>query len=192
MNARIFWVCAMECMCAQTRPRSVLSSKRVLGGMESEPMLTPREKVPLPEKVSPEEDRTHDTASRRTASPTHYQWAIAAPYRGLNLHSSAGGRLVYTRYASPCNDGNELLQRDCLVGLAVKASALGAEDPRFEFHFRQHFSGSSHTRDLKIGTPVATLPGPVLLGQLWDWLAWCQYTVIGWDKKVWSATSISV
>ena len=38
--------------------------------MESEPMLTPREKSPLPEKFSSEEDRTQDTASSRTASPT--------------------------------------------------------------------------------------------------------------------------
>ena len=46
-----------------------------------------------------------------------------------------------------------------LVGLVVKAYASGAEDPGFESHFRLDFSGSSHTRDLKIGTPVATLPG---------------------------------
>ena len=38
------------------------------GGMESEPTLTPRENSVLPEKFSPEEDRTHDAASRRTAS----------------------------------------------------------------------------------------------------------------------------
>ena len=37
----------MKCMCAQTRPRLILSSERVLGGMEFEPMLTPREKSPL-------------------------------------------------------------------------------------------------------------------------------------------------
>ena len=49
MNVRIFWVRAMKCMCAQTRPHFVLSSERVLGGMEFEPMLTPREKSPLPE-----------------------------------------------------------------------------------------------------------------------------------------------
>ena len=36
-------------MCAQTRPRFILSSERVLGGMEFEPMLTAREKSPLPE-----------------------------------------------------------------------------------------------------------------------------------------------
>ena len=44
--------------------------------MESEPMLTPREKSPLPEKFSPVEYRTHDAASR---SPTHYQQAVPAP-----------------------------------------------------------------------------------------------------------------
>ena len=49
MNVRIFWVRAMKCMCAQTRPRFILSSERVFGGMEFEPMLTPREKSPLPE-----------------------------------------------------------------------------------------------------------------------------------------------
>ena len=42
-------------------------------GMESEPMITPREKSPLPETFSSEEDQTHEAASSRTASPTHYQ-----------------------------------------------------------------------------------------------------------------------
>ena len=41
----------------------------------------------------------------------------------------------------------------------AKVSALGAEDPGFESRLRQDFSGSHHTGDLKIGTPVATLPG---------------------------------
>ena len=41
----------------------------------------------------------------------------------------------------------------------VKASASRAEDPGFESHLRRDFSGSSHTSDLKIGSPVATLPG---------------------------------
>ena len=40
----------------------------------------------------------------------------------------------------------------------VKASASGAKDPGFESRLRRNFSGSSHTSDLKIGTPVATLP----------------------------------
>ena len=46
-----------------------------------------------------------------------------------------------------------------LVGLVVKASASRAEDPGFESRFHRIFSGSSHTSDLKIGIPVATLPG---------------------------------
>ena len=33
------------------------------------------------------------------------------------------------------------------------------EDPGFESRMRRDFSGSSHTSDLKIATPVATLPG---------------------------------
>ena len=48
---------------------------------------------------------------------------------------------------------------DRLVGLVVKASTSGVEDPGFESRLRRDFSGSSHTSDLKIGTPVATLPG---------------------------------
>ena len=41
----------------------------------------------------------------------------------------------------------------------VKASASGAEDPGFEPRLRRDFSGSIHTSDLKIGAPVAALPG---------------------------------
>ena len=44
-----------------------------------------------------------------------------------------------------------------LAGLVVKESASRAEDPGFESRLRRDFSGSSHTSDLKIGTPVATL-----------------------------------
>ena len=46
-----------------------------------------------------------------------------------------------------------------LVGLVVKAPAPGAEHPGFESRLRRDFSGSSHTSDLKIDTPVATLSG---------------------------------
>ena len=41
----------------------------------------------------------------------------------------------------------------------VKASASREEDPGLESRLSRDFSGSSHTSDLKIGTPVATLPG---------------------------------
>ena len=46
-----------------------------------------------------------------------------------------------------------------LTGQVVKVSASGAEDPGFESRLRWDFSGLSQTSDLKIGTPVATLPG---------------------------------
>ena len=39
----------------------------------------------------------------------------------------------------------------------VKASDSGVEDPGFESRLWQVFLGSSHTSDLKTGTPVATL-----------------------------------
>ena len=54
-----------------------------------------------------------------------------------------------------------LLNVHRLVGLVVKASASRAEDLGFESRLPQCriFSGSSHTSDLKTGTPVATPPG---------------------------------
>ena len=65
----------MKCMYAQTRPRFILSSEGVFGGMEFEPMLTPREKSPLPKK-SPGEDRTHDAVD---SEPKHYQLSYSSP-----------------------------------------------------------------------------------------------------------------
>ena len=41
----------------------------------------------------------------------------------------------------------------------AKAPAWRAEDPGFESRLRRDFTGSSHTSDLKIGTPMAALPG---------------------------------
>ena len=43
--------------------------------MEFEPMLTPREKSPLP-KMSPEEDRTRDAVD---SEPKHYQQSYSGP-----------------------------------------------------------------------------------------------------------------
>ena len=69
MNVRIFWVCAMKCMYAQTRPRFILSSERVFGGMEFEPMLTPREKIPSTENV-PRGSNPRRCGQRAQALPT--------------------------------------------------------------------------------------------------------------------------
>ena len=63
----------------------------------------------------------------------------------FRIISVASPRLFYVSYR--------------LLGLMVKASASRAEDPGFKSSLRRDFSGSGHTSDLKIGTPVATLPG---------------------------------
>ena len=52
--------------------------------MEFEPMLTPREKSPLP-KMSPEEDRTRDSVD---SEPKHYQLSYSGP--GYFLFSRPG------------------------------------------------------------------------------------------------------
>ena len=65
-----------------------------------------------------------------------------------------------------------------LVGLVVKASASKAEDPEFEFRLRRDFSGSSHTSDIKIGTPVAILPLCIIesaLGQVVPVSVYCDW-----------------
>ena len=68
-------------MYAQTRPRFILSSEGLVGGMEFEPMLTPREKSPQP-KMSPEEDRTRDAVD---SEPKHYQLNYSGPVTPVNL-----------------------------------------------------------------------------------------------------------
>ena len=60
----------MKCMCAQTRPRFILSSEGVLEGMEFEPMLTPREKSPLPENVPRGGSNPRHCGQRAQALPT--------------------------------------------------------------------------------------------------------------------------
>ena len=79
-----------------------------------------------------------------------------------------------------------------LAGLVVKVSVSRAEDPVFESRLRRDFSGSSHTSDIKIGTPVSTCQAPGIVGSslglvgpaviYCDWVRW----------KVRSATSVSV
>ena len=48
---------------------------------------------------------------------------------------------------------------DCLVGLVVRRLPRERKIPGSNPTCAGSFSGSSHTSDLKIGTPVATLPG---------------------------------
>ena len=82
-------------------------------------------------------------------------------YRLSALLSSCFFNLVVIVLTTLGEVSSSLLPHNCdrLGGLVVKASASRAEGPGFESRLRRDFSGSSHTSDLKIGTPVATLPG---------------------------------
>ena len=84
------------CMCAQTRPRFILSSERVLGGMEFEPMLTPREKSPLPENVPRGGSNPRRCGQRAQALPTelfgprHVIWGDSSAIKFDRIFSSVG------------------------------------------------------------------------------------------------------
>ena len=79
MTVRIFWVRAMECMCAKTRPRFILSSERVWGdGVRIH--VSSKAKIPSTGKTSPQrriEPTTRHHAA--TTNPTYYQRANPAP-----------------------------------------------------------------------------------------------------------------
>ena len=54
MNVMIFWVRAMECACAKTRPRFILSSKRVKWGDGVRTPINSKGKTPSTGKNSPQ------------------------------------------------------------------------------------------------------------------------------------------
>ena len=122
--------------CVHRLDLNLYSHPQELGGMESEPTLFPLVKFPLPEKFSSEEDQTHNAASR-TASPTHYQWAVPAPARvkvtecGIKSYRSTVQTYEHGMYNSiwlkslhtalcgkllPCktDEHNQLYQCNCL------------------------------------------------------------------------------
>ena len=87
-----FLVCAMECTCVQTRPQFILSFERVLGnGVRTH--ADSEGKIPC--TGGSEEGRTHNAASCRTASPTHYWLAVVwLDWHGLEwscISCSVGG-----------------------------------------------------------------------------------------------------
>ena len=77
----------------------------------------------------------------------------------LNLQGEMAGRGVGWGWWGLVLLSCLCVQMDCFVGLVVKVSASGVEGLEFDSRLcGGDFSGSSHTGDLKIGTPVATLP----------------------------------
>ena len=63
--------------CVHRLDLSLYSHLKEFGGMDSEPMLTPRDKIPSTR--GSEEDRTRAAASGRAESPTHYQLSYPGP-----------------------------------------------------------------------------------------------------------------
>ena len=84
---------------------------------------------------------------------------LQCPVVLTSLKSSLISTTVSALKVNFCSGVDALTKGDRLVGLVVKASASRTEDPRFESRLRRDFSGSSHTSDFNIGTPVAPLPG---------------------------------
>ena len=66
MNIRIFWVRAMKCMCAQTRPQFILSSERVFLGNGVWTHVNSKGKIPYTGKFP---QRRIEPATLWTASP---------------------------------------------------------------------------------------------------------------------------
>ena len=127
----------MECTCAQTRPLFVLSSERVFGEWSQNPCLLQGKKIPFYRK------------SLLKGGPNRHLYKCC---RCLCVCS----QMLLTRLLFCCYC---FFYHHRLVGLVVKASTSRAEDPGFESRLLGGFPGSSHTSDLEIGTPVATLPG---------------------------------
>ena len=79
----------MKCMYAQTRPRFILSSEGVFGGMEFEPIFTPREKSPLPENVPRGGSNPRHCGQRAQALPTE----LFRPPKAI-LKAGTGARIA--------------------------------------------------------------------------------------------------
>ena len=85
MNVRIFWVCAMECMCAQTRPQFILSSKRVFRN-EVRTSVNSKRKIPSTEDSDSGEDWTHGLQNAGQRAQHTTDWAILAHRHHVSLH----------------------------------------------------------------------------------------------------------
>ena len=92
----------MKCMCAQTRPRFILSSERVLGGMEFEPMLTPREKSPLPENFPRGGSNPRRCGQRAQTLPTSYSGPSRPDSTWRKIHGQSGNQTQVCHFQGGC------------------------------------------------------------------------------------------
>ena len=78
-----FWVSAIWNACVHNLDLGLHSHPKDLYGMESEPMLTPKEKSWMPLR-----GWTRDDVPHRIASPTHYQLRYSSPCFNTQISSS--------------------------------------------------------------------------------------------------------
>ena len=216
MNVRIFWVCAMKCMCAQTRPRFILSFERVFWGNGVWTHVYSKGKIPSTGKFPQRrlEPATLWTVSLNTTNELfrspHNKWSLSRSQKLFDGSWLCTMQLSYLHTVpsppsicsgNPCSspspvlcESNKLISDCCwkiglhstaslvvvfgtckdmhvytwlltswcqyrLVGLVVRCPPRKPKIPGSNPTCTGMFSGSSHTSDSKIGTPVATLPG---------------------------------
>ena len=85
MSVRIFWVCAMDCMCTQTRPQFILSSKGVLGEWSKNPCKL-QGKNPLYWKNSLQRRIEPTTLRQAGQRAQHTTNKLFQPYVCLQIH----------------------------------------------------------------------------------------------------------
>ena len=137
--------------------------------MESEPMLTPREKSPLPEKKilrggwnprrcikQDSEPNTLPTEQFHHPSPPPPP-PTPPPVRAAVKSRSHAWRLSFWGSFHP--HSSLLATSNRLVGLVVRRPPRERKIPSSNPVYNRIFPGSSHTSDSKIGTSVATLQG---------------------------------
>ena len=66
--------------CVHRLDLGLYSHPKELWGNGARTHVNSKGNTPLPEKFSSEEDQTHDAASSKTGSPTHYQRHFRLPY----------------------------------------------------------------------------------------------------------------
>ena len=121
----------MKCMCAQTRPRFILSSEGVFGGMEFEPMLTPREKSPLPENVPRGGSNPRHRGQRAHAQPTE----LFRPPRG---GGGGGCCLLFVGCLMSQKQASVSQGRICSDNFTCCHTEVQAADPTFYLTQSQH------------------------------------------------------
>ena len=127
----------MKCMCAQTRPRFILSYERVFGGMEFEPMSTPREKSPLPENFPRGGSNPRRCGQRAQTLPTSYSDPHWMNVGDFNSHSPS--------WDYPCLDAKEEVKHWIVGNRLVLINTPTDPQPSVEECGKQPAHGYRHS-----------------------------------------------